>query len=287
MTHFEEFCMTLRALPLQLLVAALCVSACIANGGGGSASPADQVAAADTRTAPIATDIAATPEDKARLAALGKKVEERLSGTSEEGSSVKVVSVRTMPMLGLFEVVTSDNKLIYTDKDASYVISGHIYDLKTMQDLTGDRLEQINAIALDSLPLDLAIKTVKGNGKRRMAVFSDTDCPFCRKFETEMANVTDVTIYTFLFPIQQLHPNAPDHTRRIWCANDRLKAWNDYWSRNALPEPRDCDTTGLDRILKLGTDHHINGTPTLIFGDGHVIPGAMPTAMLEKNLGPR
>lgn len=279
--------MTLRPFTLQLLVAALCVSACVAHGGSGSASPDKPSAGSNGNLLVAAADAPASPEDKARLAAIGKKVEERLSGTSEDGASVKVVSVRAMPMLGLFEVVTADNKLVYTDKDVGYVISGHIYDLQNMQDLTGERLEQINAIALDSLPLDLAIKTVKGNGKRRIAVFSDTDCPYCRKFESEMSNVTDVTIYTFLFPIQQLHPNAPDHTRRIWCASDRLQAWNDYWKRNALPEPRECDTSGLDRILKLGADHHINGTPTLIFADGHVIPGALPTAMLEKNLGPR
>ncbi|MDE3009904.1 MAG: DsbC family protein [Pseudomonadota bacterium] len=277
--------MNFRPMFLQLLVAALCVSACVARGGDGSATPNAAATAAGATAHDGSRPV--TAADKPRLAAIGKLVEERLSGSSDGGTSVHVTSVRPMAMLGLYEVVTSDNKLVYTDDKVDYIISGHIYDLANMSDLTGERLEQINAIALDALPLDLAIKTVKGNGKRRMAVFSDTDCPFCRKLENEMANITDVTVYTFLFPIQSLHPSAPDHTRRIWCASDRLQAWNDYWKSNTLPEARDCDTSALDRILKLGADHHINGTPTLIFADGHVIPGAMPAAQLEKSLGPR
>lgn len=236
--------------------------------------------------------------DPATLARIRAQVEKRLGHAATDADpdadaaaagedALKVASVRPMPMLGLYEVVTTDHKLIYTDEKVDYVISGHIYDLNTMNDITGERLEQITAIPLDSLPLELAIKTVKGNGKRQMVVFSDTDCPFCRRFEGELDKVTDVTVYTFLYPIAQLHPDAPEHTRRIWCAPDRVKAWKDYWTADVVPASPACDTGALDRILKLGTQHHINGTPTLVFADGHVVPGAMPAEMIEKSLGPR
>lgn len=258
--------MTLRSLLPLILAAGLGLTACVASGGSD-------------------TPVAAAKDS--RLETLGKLVEQRLGRNTEDGSSVHVVSVRPLGVLGLYEVVTEDHKLVYTDEKADYVMTGHIYDLKSMQDLTADRLEQISAIKPETLPLDLAIKTVKGNGKRLMVVFSDTDCPYCRKLETEMNNVTDVTVYTFLFPIEQLHPNAPEHSRRIWCAQDRLKAWNDYWNHNTLPEPRQCDASALDTILKLGRKNGIQATPTLIFADGRVIPGAMPTAQLEKALGPR
>jgi thiol:disulfide interchange protein DsbC len=229
----------------------------------------------------------AVPAGAADIEAIRKLAQQRLSHSDEEGGNVSIKSVRATPYFGLYEIVTEDNKLVYTDENVNYLVSGRIYDMKTLKDLTAPRLEEITAIKFDSLPLDLAIKSVKGNGKRKLVVFSDSDCPFCRKLENELAAITDLTVYTFLFPIEQLHPSAPEHSRRIWCAPDRLKAWNEYWSKNAIPDARDCDTAGLDQILKLGRAHGIQATPTLVFADGHVIPGALPTAQLEKNLGSR
>ena len=219
------------------------------------------------------------------LETIRKLAQERLSKTSDDSTAIKTIRQSAYP--GLYELVTENHKVVYTDSTASFLFVGHLYDLKTARDLTAERIDEVTAIKFDSLPLELAIKQVKGNGKRRIAVFSDTDCPFCRKLETELAGITDVTVYTFLYPIQQLHPSAPEHSRRIWCAADRQKAWSEYWSHNAIPDARECDVTGLDKILKLGASHDIQATPTLVFGDGHVIPGALPMAQLERGLNAR
>jgi thiol:disulfide interchange protein DsbC len=273
----KDFAMLSRSITPLLLAACLALLAGPGACGATSAeAPKDAVASAAKEPA----------QDPARNEAVRKLAQERLGHGAEDGA-VKIVSVRLTPYLGLFEIVTEDHKLVYTDEKVSYLVAGRIFDMKNLKDLTSDRLEEIAAIKLDSLPLELAIKSVKGNGKRKLVVFSDSDCPFCRKLENELANVTDVTVYTFLFPIQQLHPSAPEHSRRIWCSADRLKAWNEYWAKNTLPEARDCDVSGLDRILKVGKTNGIQATPTLVFADGHVIPGALPAAQLEHNLGPR
>lgn len=223
----------------------------------------------------------------ADLDALKKLVQQKLIQSGEDGQGIVITSVRPTPYAGLFEIVTEDHKLVYTDERAAYLFTGHIFEMKTFKDLTAERLEEITAIKFDSLPLDLAIKQVKGNGKRKVAVFSDSDCPFCKKLVNTMAPITDVTVYTFLYPIQSLHPNALDHSKRIWCASDRAKAWEDYWAKNALPEARKCDTSALDQIKKLGHQLGIEATPTLIFADGKVVPGAVPLEEIEKGLGAR
>jgi len=224
--------------------------------------------------------------DAADLEALKKTVQQRLS-QSEDGQGIVISSVRPTPFAGLFEVVTEDHKLVYVDERANYLFTGHIFDMKGFKDLTGERLDEITAIKFESLPLDLAIKQTKGNGKRKVAVFSDSDCPYCKKLVQNMAGITDVTVYTFLFPIQALHPNAVDHSKRIWCAPDRAKAWEDYWAKNILPETRNCDTSALDKTKTLGSKLGIEATPTLIFANGHLVPGAIPSDEIEKALGSR
>ncbi len=223
----------------------------------------------------------------ADLDALKKLVQQKLVQNGEEGQGIVITSIRPTPYAGLFEVVTEDHKLVYVDEKATYLFTGHIFEMKGFKDLTGERLDEITAVKFDSLPLDLAIKQVKGNGKRKVAVFSDSDCPYCKKLVQNMASITDTTVYTFLFPIPALHPNAIDHSKRIWCASDRAKAWEDYWAKNSLPEGRNCDTTALDKVKALGSKLGIEATPTLIFANGRLVPGAIPTDEIEKALGPR
>jgi len=220
------------------------------------------------------------------LDALKKTLQQKLT-QSEDGQGITITSVKPTPYAGLFEVVTEDHKLVYVDERANYLFTGHIFDMKGFKDLTGERLDEITAVKFDSLPLDLAIKQVKGNGKRKVAVFSDSDCPYCKKLVQNMASITDITVYTFLFPIQALHPNAMDHSKRIWCATDRAKAWDDYWAKNILPEARNCDTSAMDKAKALGSKLGIEATPTLIFASGRLVPGAIPTEEIEKGLGPR
>ena len=214
----------------------------------------------------------------ADVAEVKKALAEKLPKINQEGMTVTKTNV-----LGLYEVF-ADGQLFYTDDGAHYLFLGDIIDTKNMKSMTEERVRTLTAIKFDTLPLDLAIKQVKGNGKRRLAIFSDPDCPYCKRLETTLQGVTDVTTYTFLYPILALHPNAGDRAKGVWCSADRRKAWDDYMLHNVNPDAKGCDSAGLDTIAALGQKHKINGTPTLVFADGHVVPGAIPADQLEKLL---
>jgi thiol:disulfide interchange protein DsbC len=196
----------------------------------------------------------------------------------------KVDKVTKTSYFGLYEVFM-DKQLFYTDEKVNYIFLGNIIDAKTNQNLTEQRLQKLTAIPFDSLPFDSAIKTVRGNGSRKVAVFSDPDCPYCKRLEKELASVNDVTIYTFLYPIPSLHPNAAEKAKAVWCSADRQKAWDDLMLRGTAPAAPATCANPVDKLMALGEKHRIFGTPTLIFPDGTVVPGAVPLAQLEKMLG--
>ncbi|MDQ3267257.1 MAG: DsbC family protein, partial [Pseudomonadota bacterium] len=112
----------------------------------------------------------------------------------------KIDKTNKANILGLYEVVAQD-QLFYTDEKAQYLFSGSIIDLKTMRNLTEERSRKLFAIDFNSLPLELAVKKVKGNGQRKMAYFSDPNCGFCQKLEAELKNVDNVTLYLFMLSI--------------------------------------------------------------------------------------
>jgi thiol:disulfide interchange protein DsbC len=192
------------------------------------------------------------------------------------------VEVNKTPYSGLYEVF-GGGQLFYTDEDVSFFVLGNIVDAKTMKNVTEERKQKLSAIKFESLPLELAIKNVKGSGKRKLAVFSDPDCPFCKRLEKDMVNVTDVTIYTFLYPIASLHPDAHAKAKAVWCASDRVKAWDNLMQRGVAPESKECDAP-LDQLQALGQKHGVSGTPTLVFADGRVVPGAIQAQQMEKYL---
>ena len=195
----------------------------------------------------------------------------------------KIASVTKTPYSGLFEVYL-DGQLIYVDANGQYVISGDVIDLKNRKNLTQARLNQLQAVKWDTLPLNNALKTVKGKGERKLVVFSDVDCPFCRKFEAELAKVDNITVYTFLYPIEGLHPKAVQASKQIWCAPDRNKAWDDYITRGTLPNnDGKCDNP-VDETIALGSKLRVSGTPTLVFANGQRVPGMVPAAQLERLL---
>ena len=196
----------------------------------------------------------------------------------EAGSNIEV----TKTTFGWYEVYAG-GRLFYTDEDVNYFFLGNIVEAKSMSNITAQRLQKLSAIKFESLPLDFAIKTVKGNGKRKVAVFSDPDCPYCKRLEKDIANVTDVTIYTFLYPIPSLHPDAARKSKAIWCAPNRQKAWDDYMLRGVLAADKSCDSP-IDEIQAVGQKYKMNGTPTLVFADGRVVPGAIPTSDMETYL---
>jgi thiol:disulfide interchange protein DsbC len=174
--------------------------------------------------------------------------------------------------------------MIYTDAKVSYVVVGAIFDADTKQNLTDARLRQLNRVAWDQLPLDLAIKKVKGNGARKLAIFSDADCPYCKRLESEMKTLDNVTIYTFLFPIAQLHPDSARKSALIWCAPDRSKAWDEWFASGKLPNNKGDCATPLAKTAQLGQKYRVSATPTLVFADGSMVPGALPLDQLENEL---
>ncbi|MDE2259655.1 MAG: DsbC family protein [Betaproteobacteria bacterium] len=193
----------------------------------------------------------------------------------------KIISVSKTPYFGMYEVVFVD-QLVYTDERMTYLFSGNIIDMHTMQNLTEAREKQLYAIDFDTLPINLAIKSVKGNGKRKLAVFTDPNCQYCKKLEKEMVNLTNATIYIFVLPIL---PGSKEKAKAILCSPDSLKAWEDHMLRGVEPQPKKaCDTAALAKISMLATRLRINVTPTLIFGDGVIKPGNLTFDQLDKRL---
>jgi len=215
---------------------------------------------------------ALTPE----AAAVKKLLETKFPGAA-------ISSVVKSPYFGLYEV-RFDDRLVYTDAKVNYVMVGSVYSADTKQNLTEARLRQLNRVSWDSLPLGLAFKRVKGNGTRKMAIFADADCPFCRKLEGDIRNLDDVTIYTFLFPIDTLHPDAARKSAIIWCSEDKAKAWDEFFASGKLPNNKGDCPTPIAETAALGTRLHIGATPTLVFADGTMVPGAIPLARIQEEI---
>ncbi|MEQ1583151.1 MAG: DsbC family protein [Candidatus Nitrotoga sp.] len=191
----------------------------------------------------------------------------------------KIEKTNKANILGLYEVV-AQGQLFYTDEKAQYLISGNIIDLKTMRNLTEERSHKLFAIDFNSLPFDLAIKKVKGNGQRKMAYFSDPNCGFCKKLENELKNVDNVTLYLFMLSIFQ---GSDKKVQGVWCSKDQVKAWDNLMLNNVQPPAGTCDAPTA-KLMELSQKLNINGTPALIFADGVLVPGFRPAAELEKSL---
>jgi thiol:disulfide interchange protein DsbC len=192
-----------------------------------------------------------------------------------------IETVRKVSYGNLYEVV-ANGEIFYTDDKGSFILLGPIIDMKTKENVTDARLRQVNAVKFDALNFKNAIKIVRGNGSRKLAIFEDPNCGYCKRFERDLLGISDITVYVFLYPI--LSPDSIEKARAVWCAADRGKAWLDIMTRDAAaPAAGTCDTP-LDENLAYGRDKKINGTPTLIFENGERIPGAMPAAEIERRL---
>jgi len=232
--------------------------------------------AQNASTVPAASTGADASAQTGEAAALRKTLEQKFPGA-------QISHVAKSSYFGLYEVMLDDN-LVYTDPAAAYVFVGSMYDTATKQNLTEARSRKLNRVAVDKLPYDLAFKRVKGDGSRKLVIFSDADCPFCHRLETEIKGLDNVTIYTFLFPIDQLHPNAAQKSKQIWCSADKAKAWDAFFASGKLPDNKgDCGDP-VARTQALGKSLKINATPTLVFADGTMIPGALPLPQIEKEM---
>jgi len=193
-------------------------------------------------------------------------------------------SVTKLPYLGLYELVIN-GEIVYSDENFDYIIyEGNIIDVKNDRNITEERKRKLAMIPFDELPLDLAFKRVKGNGERKMAIFTDPDCPFCKRIEGDLAKVDNVTMYMFLFPIDSLHPKASEKAKRIWCSPDRAKAWDEYMQKGVIPSAAPTCDNPVDKLVQFGTQHGINATPTLVFANGERVPGAISASQIEKLL---
>ncbi len=195
----------------------------------------------------------------------------------------KVDEVSKTPIAGLWELRVG-NELFYTDEQGNHLIQGSLFDTKAKVNLTEQRIEKLTAIDFDKLPFKDAMVIKQGSGARRLAVFVDPNCGYCKRFERDLVAVKDVTIYTFLYPV--LGPDSHDKSRAIWCSKDAMKTWRAWMIDGVMPPRvmRACDTTAVERNTVFGQKYRINGTPAVLFEDGKRVPGAMPLAEVEKRL---
>ncbi len=210
-------------------------------------------------------------------AAIRKNLAERLPDFP------KIDEVSKSPIPGIYELRVG-SELFYTDELGNHLIDGQMIDTRTRNNLTEARLNKINAIDFAALPLKDALVWKAGSGARKMVVFADPNCGYCKKFERDLQRVKDVTVYTFLLPI--LGGDSPEKSRNIWCAKDSTLAWRNWMLEGVTPARTmgECDASAIERNTALARKHRVNGTPAVVFEDGKRVPGAMSTEQIEKQL---
>lgn len=222
--------------------------------------------------------LALTAACMAQEAVIRKTIGERFP----ELKAIDEVSKAAVP--GLYEIRVNGSEVYYTDAQANYLIVGNLYDTKQHRNLTEERVDKLTAIKFDSLPFKDAFTIVRGTGERKLAVFEDPNCGYCKRFERDLQTISNVTVYMFLYPI--LGGDSGEKSKAIWCAKDRGQVWQDWMVREqTIPNSvQMCDTDALKRNVELGRKHKINGTPTLFFVDGTRVPGAIDAKQVEKRL---
>jgi len=228
------------------------------------------------KTALIVATLLATLSAHAQEVTIRKNLGERIPQLQ------KIDEVSKSPMPGLFEIRVNGSEIFYTDAEGNFLLQGSLIDTKQRRNLTEERVDKLTAISFDALPFKDSFTIVRGNGKRKLAVFGDPNCGYCKRFERDLQNVNNVTIYMFLYPI--LSADSNEKSKHIWCAKDKAKVWQDWMVREQLPALANCDIAALTRNVELGHKYKITGTPTLVFADGSRVPGAIAAAEVEKHL---
>ena len=210
------------------------------------------------------------------------KVEDKSASVKEAMEAklgTKISSVTKSPYLGLYEVY-ADGQILYTDENLTAIIAGTLIDGQTMKNYSAERLQKLTAISFSELPLDLAVKQVRGDGKRVLATFEDPNCGYCKKLAKDLGKLDNITIYTFLYPV--LGSDSVVKSRNIWCAKDQVATWNNWMLKGEQPATAECEqTTTIDKNIALGQSMRITGTPTLFLQDGTRIGGYLPKDQLE------
>ena len=204
---------------------------------------------------------------------------------AESAPELKIVSIAKLPSIGLYQVVFNGFNIFYTDEKGETGFFGNMVDIKNKKNLTQMEKDRITTVDFSKLPLDKAIVRVKGNGTRKLVLFSDPECPYCQGLEKQLEAVNDVTIYTFLLPLTDLHPGALRKSQLIWCAKDKAKAWNDMLVKQKEPKGSNtqCDTPISD-IKEIATKNWITGTPAIVFPSGKLLFGNQPSDKIVQLL---
>ncbi|MGD9843174.1 MAG: DsbC family protein [Steroidobacteraceae bacterium] len=224
--------------------------------------------------APAATAQSTAPVTNDESARILKTLQARLP------AKVMIEKVQPSQWPWLYEVITAD-EMFYVDSSGDYLFYGQVMDTKTRTDLTAKRWNELSKVEFNELPLNLAIKHVKGDGSRKIAVFSDPHCPYCVRLEQTLQDMTNITVYTFLYPLESIHPGATNTAKNIWCSPDRASTWTAWMVNKQQPAAIECKTDQVATTVRLGEKLKINGTPTIFFTDGHRIPGAIDKQRLE------
>jgi len=220
--------------------------------------------------------LALAPTAFADEAAIRKNIGERLPNFP------KIDEVTKTAVPGLYEIRVGTD-VLYTDEEGNYVFEGQMIETKSGTNLTEQRVAKLTAIDFKTLPLKDAMVWKQGTGERKLVVFADPNCGYCKKFERDLQSVKDVTVYTFLYPI--LGGDSPEKSKQIWCAKDNIKVWRDWMIKGTpIAESPACDTSALQRNLALGRKHRISGTPGLVYEDGKMQPGAVGAEAVERQL---
>ena len=194
----------------------------------------------------------------------------------------RIEEITRSPMAGLYEIRLSTNEIYYSDAEGNFLIQGSLIDTKSKRNLTEEREAKLSAIDFGTLPFKDSITIVRGNGKRKLAVFEDPNCGYCKRFERDLAKVDNVTIYLFLYPI--LGDDSMTKSRNVWCAKDPAGAWSQVMTKEQTIPNANCNIAAIERNVEFGRKFKITGTPTLIAQDGARVPGAINTMQIEKML---
>ena len=194
----------------------------------------------------------------------------------------KIEEITPTPLAGIYELRLSTNEIYYSDAQGNFLIQGNLIDTKSKRNLTEEREAKLSAVDFNALPLKDAITIVHGNGKRKLAVFEDPNCGYCKRFERDLAKIDNVTVYLFLMPV--LGPASVEKSRNVWCAKDPAAAWVNLMQKDMAPAAAQCNTAAIDRNLDFGRKYKITGTPTLVAQDGTRVPGAINSTQIEKLL---
>jgi thiol:disulfide interchange protein DsbC len=234
----------------------------------------------------VAVAVAPAPAPSEVPAALAEKIRTALQ---QRVPTLVVLELHGTQLPGIYEVLSPDG-ISYTDASAEYVLMGQLLETRTRRNLSQEHWSTFNQVDFASLPLSLAIKSTRGSGARQIAVFADPQCPYCQQLETELAKLDDLTVYTFLYPLEEVHPGATARAHQIWCAADREAAWTQWMRQHQVPAASECGDDPIEQLAALGEKLHIQTTPTIIFHSGLRAAG-LPSAtkfvqLLDKESGP-